>query len=167
MVLLTMTAAMVEALEKLQSLSRERGEKTEEFCSQEDTTEESKEVGNDGSPMDRIRSAENEGKQGQISTELYTSNISRPSPKETEKQNLKRASTTTEPSLSNPKAGNPISHGQVIDLSTQMKAEALQPSRLEELLRGSGVYIPPPKSKPEPVSMLIYGPTPSCGRINR
>jgi hypothetical protein len=151
MVLLTVTPAMVEALEKIQSLSREREEKTE-HCSQEDATQESKGAGNNETPVDRIHSGENEEKQEQTGTESQISNVSGLSPKDTEKQKQKQASTTTEPSLSDPKVGNPISHGQVIDISKQMRSEALQPSRLEELLRGSRVYIPPPKPKPEPVS---------------
>lgn len=138
-------------MEKIQSLSRERDEKTE-HCSREDATQESKGAGNNEKPVNRIHSGENEEKQEQTGTESETSNISGTSPKETEKQKQKQASTTTEPSLSDPKVGNPISHGQVIDVSKQMRMEALKPSRLEELLRGSRVYIPPPKPKAEPVS---------------
>jgi hypothetical protein len=156
MVLLTMTPAMVEALEKIQSLSRERDEKTQ-HCSQEDATPESKEEGSNEKPIDRICSKENEEKQEQTGTESQVSNTSVPLPKDTEKQNQKQASTTAEPSVSDPKVGNPISHGQVIDISKQMRTEALQPSRLEELLRGSRVYIPPPKPKPEPVSDIPHG----------
>jgi hypothetical protein len=150
MVLLIMTPAMVEALEKIQSLSREGDENTE-HCSREDATQ----AGNDEKPVGRIRSGENEEKQERTGTESRISNISGTSPKETEKQNQKQASITTEPSLSDPKVGNPISHGQVIDLSKQMRTEALQPSRLEELLRGSRIYIPPPKPKPESVSVIL------------
>jgi hypothetical protein len=155
MVLLTMTPAMVDALEKIQNLSCERDGKTE-HCSQEDATHESKDEGSNEKTIDRIRSGENEEKQEQTGTGSQISNTSGPSPKDTEKQNQKQASTTTEPSLLDPKVGNPISHGQIIDLSQQMRTEALQPSRLEELLRGSRVYIPPAKPKPEPVSGLHY-----------
>jgi len=137
-------------LEKIQSLSREGDENTE-HCSREDATQ----AGNDEKPVGRIRSGENEEKQEQTGTESQISNISSTSPKETEQQNQKQASITTEPSLSDPKVGNPISHGQVIDLSKKMRTEVLQPSRLEELLRGSRVYIPPPKPKPEPVSVIL------------
>ena len=57
----------------------------------------------------------------------------------------------TEPSSSNIKIGNPISHGQLIHLSKQLKARKLSPNSLDKLLRGSRVYIPPPPPKPEPV----------------
>jgi hypothetical protein len=156
MVLLIMTPAMVEALEKIQSLNRERDEKRE-YGSQEDATQKSKEAGNDEKPVGRIRSGGNEEKKEQTGTESQISNTSGPPPQDTEKQ----ASTTTEPSLSYPKVGNPISHGQVIDLSKQMRTEELQPSRLEELLRGARVYIPPPKPKPEPVRAIPYGLLPA------
>src|SRR4051812_13096141 len=49
-----------------------------------------------------------------------------------------------EPSLSAPKLGDPISHGQVIDLWKEMKARSPSPKTLELLLRGSRVYVPPP-----------------------
>ncbi|RDL33890.1 uncharacterized protein BP5553_08258 [Venustampulla echinocandica] len=68
---------------------------------------------------------------------------------------IKGGATTTgqaEASLENPKVGNPISHGQVIDLSKQLKAYNLSPSSLDVLLRGARVYVPPPPSKPEPTS---------------
>lgn len=59
---------------------------------------------------------------------------------------------TTEPTLENPKVGNPISHGQVIDLSRQLKAEKISSYTLEGLLKGARVYIPPPPQKKEPVT---------------
>jgi hypothetical protein len=51
-----------------------------------------------------------------------------------------------EPSLANPAVDNPISHGQVVALWKARKGPSL-----EELLRGSQVYIPPLVPKPEPV----------------
>ncbi|KAG5926570.1 hypothetical protein E4U53_003053 [Claviceps sorghi] len=57
---------------------------------------------------------------------------------------------TGEPSLRDPAVGNPISHGQIIDLwKTLNKGHQPWPS-LEQLLRGSRVYCPPPPPKPEP-----------------
>lgn len=64
----------------------------------------------------------------------------------------KTAEAQAEPSLETPKIGNPISHGQVVDLSKQMKPQGLEPCRLETLLKGARIYIPPPPPKPEPVS---------------
>lgn len=57
-----------------------------------------------------------------------------------------------EPSLENPKSGNPISHLQVLNLSHKLKALHATPCHLDALLRGSYVYIPPPPPKPEPTS---------------
>lgn len=60
---------------------------------------------------------------------------------------------TSEPSLRDPAVGNPISHGQILDLwKTLSTGHGHQASpSLEQLLRGSRVYSPPPPPKPEPV----------------
>ncbi|KAK0658729.1 Vacuolar ATPase assembly integral membrane protein VPH2 [Lasiodiplodia hormozganensis] len=63
-----------------------------------------------------------------------------------------------EPQLSDPAPGKPISHAQLIDISDFLKARAAQhdddsepaPSSLNDLLRGSKIYVPPPPPKPEP-----------------
>ncbi|KAI1051549.1 hypothetical protein LB506_003664 [Fusarium annulatum] len=57
---------------------------------------------------------------------------------------------TKEPTLDDPKLGNPISHGQIVDLWKQLKAQGNSNFTLEQLLRGASVYIPPPPPKPEP-----------------
>ncbi|KAG4277565.1 hypothetical protein FPRO04_07342 [Fusarium proliferatum] len=57
---------------------------------------------------------------------------------------------TKEPTLGDPKLGNPISHGQIVDLWKQLKAQGNSNFTLEQLLRGASVYIPPPPPKPEP-----------------
>jgi TMEM199 family protein len=65
-----------------------------------------------------------------------------------------------DPSLKSPAEGNPISHGQLIDISRFLKRNRDRvhaakdgtpfPTRLEELLRGCTVYIPPKiESKPK------------------
>ncbi|KAF2012159.1 hypothetical protein BU24DRAFT_465724 [Aaosphaeria arxii CBS 175.79] len=67
----------------------------------------------------------------------------------------------SEPSLEDPKLGNPISHSQLIDLSKLLKQHSAvldQESdedgplryRLDSLLKGSKVYFPPPPPKKEP-----------------
>lgn len=61
----------------------------------------------------------------------------------TSQQNL-----STEPSLRDPKPGNPISHVQIVALSQQLKSINATPCHLNALLRGSHVYIPPPPPKP-------------------
>jgi len=58
---------------------------------------------------------------------------------------------TPEPSLVAPEVGRPISHGQVLDLWRQRRAEGDDSFSLETLLSGSRVYVPPPPPKPEPV----------------
>ncbi|KAI1016110.1 hypothetical protein LB504_009179 [Fusarium proliferatum] len=67
---------------------------------------------------------------------------------ETEEQ--KSQPPTKEPTLDDPKLGNPISHGQIVDLWKQLKAQGNFNFTLEQLLRGASVYIPPPPPKPEP-----------------
>jgi TMEM199 family protein len=61
-----------------------------------------------------------------------------------------------EPLLSDPKLGNPISHGQVIDLWRDLKARSSHQRTLDSLLRGTRVYNPPPQPKSEPVGALLY-----------
>ncbi|EOD45963.1 ATPAse vacuolar Er assembly factor vma12 [Neofusicoccum parvum] len=67
-----------------------------------------------------------------------------------------------EPQLSDPAPGRPVSHAQLIDISDFLKARAdhrsadddeaaeAAPTALNDLLRGSRIYTPPPKPKPEP-----------------
>lgn len=62
------------------------------------------------------------------------------------------AEETTEPSLAEPQLGNPISHGQIIDISRKLKANGHEKYTLEALLKGSRIYVPPPKPKPEPTT---------------
>jgi hypothetical protein len=69
---------------------------------------------------------------------------------------------TVEPSLSSPKIGKPISHGQVIGISKRLRVHSsssdihtsndLQLYSLGKLLQGSQVYTSPPEPKKEPVS---------------
>ncbi|KAG9499204.1 hypothetical protein J7337_010023 [Fusarium musae] len=67
---------------------------------------------------------------------------------ETEEQESQQP--TQEPTLDDPKLGNPISHGQIVDLWKELKAQGNSNFTLEQLLRGGSVYIPPPPPKPEP-----------------
>lgn len=60
----------------------------------------------------------------------------------------------------------PISHSQLITLASYFVASqsssSLSPSSsdhtLNELLRGTKVYIPPPPPKPQPVRALLFSP---------
>ncbi|KAG6001064.1 hypothetical protein E4U21_004707 [Claviceps maximensis] len=73
---------------------------------------------------------------GASSTSLHAGPVDEPPP-------------TSDPSLRDPAVGNPISHGQIVDLWKTLNRD--QPSHsLEQLLRGSRVYSPPPPPKPEP-----------------
>ncbi|KAI1464881.1 endoplasmic reticulum-based factor for assembly of V-ATPase-domain-containing protein [Daldinia caldariorum] len=68
-------------------------------------------------------------------------------------QNKEGNSDITENSerlLKNPSIGKPISHWQIIDIWKRLKSEKDESTKLEQLLRGATVYIPPPPPKPEP-----------------
>lgn len=68
---------------------------------------------------------------------------------------------TSEPSLDQPAIGKPITHGQIIAISktlkeiqtgtTNDKSDIQVSYYLEDLLRGSKVYVEPPKPRDEPV----------------
>lgn len=141
MVLLTMTATIVEALEKIQG--------------RRSTTERNIQPGDDNALPER--SDDNEGRedQRQESAEYDSGGSekkkSADTPKSADSKERTKGNTISEPTLSNPKIGSAISHGQVVDLSQAMKAQMLQPCHLEDLLKGARLYIPPPQPKPEPV----------------
>lgn len=61
-----------------------------------------------------------------------------------------------EPTLTEPEVGNPISHGQIIDIWKHLKEEEHPNLSLEELLRGATIYMPPPPPKPEPVRIVRH-----------
>ena len=72
-----------------------------------------------------------------------------------ELENRQKTSGIAEAWLKNPTVGHPISHSQVIELSRRRELEGLRPWRLEELLKGSRVCVPPPKPNPETVSNFL------------
>ncbi|KAI0533782.1 endoplasmic reticulum-based factor for assembly of V-ATPase-domain-containing protein [Xylaria digitata] len=57
-----------------------------------------------------------------------------------------------EPCMKDPAVGNPISHGQILNTIRTLKANGHVGFRLEQMLRGSSLYIPPPPPKPEPTN---------------
>lgn len=139
MVLLTMTPLMVDALETLRNLENVRNAKDVQTTVV--GTLESEDGGPDGSTKNGKVSV-NSGIQG---NEFLGEN-----------EGSKRAGDMEipqEPTLSNPRAGNPISHGQVIDLWKKLKAHDISPHSLENLLRGARVYTSPPKPKSEKVPL--------------
>ena len=124
-----MTPSMVEALEKIQTLEHA----LEPADSQDDASATVDVATGD-------QSSQSEKLQSQI--------------KQNGGEKDGRGPTSNEPSLRNPKVGNPISHGQAIDLSKQLKVQDITPNSLDTLLRGARVYIAPPPPKPEPVRPL-------------
>jgi len=139
MVFLTMTTSMVEALEKI------RGPEPAE--------EKDDKLHEEGSKADGVEEPIAPSKQVEEKNPLSKEEVSRSPMGNAEKASTKTEEKGfTEPSLKDPKVGNPISHGQVIDLSRQLKAQGLSPCRLETLLKGAKVYVPPPPPKKEPVS---------------
>ncbi|TVY22943.1 hypothetical protein LHYA1_G008438 [Lachnellula hyalina] len=144
MVFLTMTTVIVEGLEKIRT-SKPEEEKDE-------PREKGAEEGNsaDDSPSENlpVATVQEAADKQQGTVKGSSSNVS----VGTANSTLDEKAESTEPSLENPKVGNPISHGQVIDLSRQLKAQGLSPCSLEILLKGVRVYIPPPPAKKEPTS---------------
>lgn len=74
------------------------------------------------------------------------------------------ASSSTEPAV-----GNPISHSDILRLYKKLSASETSELKcsLEQLLRGSQVYIPPPPPKPEPVSFasMLFKPRPPTNNM--
>lgn len=66
-----------------------------------------------------------------------------------------------DPLLDEASLGDPISHGQIIDLWAALRAAGRREYSLENLLKGSRVYVSPPPPKPQPVS-----PVPQCHRLS-
>jgi hypothetical protein len=71
-------------------------------------------------------------------------------------RNMVENAYPSEPSLLQPKNGNPISHGQMVELWKQLNNKNPGSYRLEELLKGSNIYVSPAPAKPEPVSHPAY-----------
>lgn len=140
MVFLTMTASMVEALDKVESLKKM---KDDNICTGKAMSDQ------DDKKLDNA--TEEEGRR--ISQEITV--IDKPThvPVQTEAEVEKGdgRNQSIDPSLSNPQIGNLISHGQVIDLWKETESQNLRSYSLENLLKGSRVYNPPPPPKPEPV----------------
>ena len=64
----------------------------------------------------------------------------------------KHEASQPDPSLEDPSVGKPIAHSQVVNLWHQLKNDKdSTPSSLENLLRGSRIYVAAPPPKPEPV----------------
>lgn len=79
----------------------------------------------------------------------------------------------SEPSLDKPAQGKPITHGQIIAISKTLNETKIDATNgklhnqvsyhLDDLLRGSKVYVEPPKPKAEPVGstyLLLHNAVP-------
>ena len=147
MVYLTMTSTIVEALEKVQNLQSSADEKSRLH------SESDGEVGpGDNEKGSALGTQLREEKTG--ATRIEDNEISKQQSAMKEIV-VNGPGSLEEPSLLNPKLGNPISHGQVIDLSRKLKAQNLSPSNLDTLLRGARIYVPTRPPKPEQVSILL------------
>lgn len=61
---------------------------------------------------------------------------------------------SSDPSLSEPTVGAPVSHAQLIQVARFLRESRLPNKndfRLDTLLKGANIYVPPPKPKPQPV----------------
>ena len=95
------------------------------------------------------------------------------------KQSQENLSEAAEPSLNKPTLGNPITHGQIISISQTLRKIRSQSTNgtvhadvsyhLDDLLRGSKIYVDPPKLKAEPVGFtdfeFPYAVTLICNRL--
>ncbi|CAG8975058.1 hypothetical protein HYALB_00009920 [Hymenoscyphus albidus] len=142
MVLLTMTQPMVEAFEKVQSLNN-----ATKCDNHEETSGEMKHSSSITLPGDKTVAEDNT--QEEYKEAETNSSSPHNQPAAADALNSERP---TAPRLENPKVGNPVSHGQVIELWKQMKVSKMSPCSLDLLMRGARVYIPPPPPKPEPTS---------------
>ena len=61
---------------------------------------------------------------------------------------------SSDPSLSEHAVGAPVSHAQLIQVARFLRESHLPNKndfRLDTLLKGANIYVPPPKPKPQPV----------------
>jgi hypothetical protein len=68
---------------------------------------------------------------------------------------------SSDPSLSEPTVGAPVSHAQLIQVARFLRKSHLPNKndfRLDTLLKGANIYVPPPKPKPQPVRIHLTLP---------
>jgi hypothetical protein len=139
MVYLTMTTAIVQALEQSQSLDSTHGQ-----LDQHRSRASGRDVQNYKEDDTESAIEKDEAFKAPVkATEGSTSN-------------------SNEPSLESPTVGNAISHGQIIDLSRSFKSKGITPKSLDTLLRGARVYIPPSAPKAEPVRHILSYVSGAC-----
>lgn len=139
-----MTPVILEALEQVRSANLLTEEVTKKSVAEELANGDRKSA-EQGAPVDSGQNVEvPEQKRSLESSAVTTSEENRP------------IALRQEPTLLNPKLGNPISHTQVIELWETTKKLDISTYSLDALLRGSKIYIAPPASKPEPVRQGIF-----------
>ncbi|KAF7876665.1 hypothetical protein EAF04_001750 [Stromatinia cepivora] len=160
MVLLTMTATIVEALQALHEA--ETSHSHEESAQLPSQQQMGKEIGesilktspeNEAQLSRKDEEAEDKDRDAKLTKDSdRTDSLVQQNVPTASSGDSKSVGNAKEPLLANPKIGNPISHGQVIDLWRDIRKQNLSPLALELLLRGSRVYVPPPVLKAEPTS---------------
>ncbi|KAI5196217.1 hypothetical protein E4T39_07906 [Aureobasidium subglaciale] len=63
--------------------------------------------------------------------------------------------SSSDPSLSEPTVGSPVSHAQLIELARFLRESDIPNKhdyRLDALLKGANIYVAPPKPKPQPTA---------------
>ncbi|RKF59245.1 putative vacuolar h+-atpase assembly protein [Erysiphe neolycopersici] len=126
MVLLTITAAIIEALKISSDLKRNR----HELCDNQNINY-NLDSANDSSLLDCEDEFHSDGH------EAHKYNVKQESRHMTCEQNFSVLH------LTEPKVGDPISHKQVIELSKLLKSHNYESYRLENMVRGSRLYVPP------------------------
>ena len=142
MVLYTLTTAMADALEMIQSVKQ----------IPDVTTSRSLDV----SVVEKLGNVEQQHKKcdnemGNIEYNAWKEDGNTVSKESSARQ---KAPDGFDPSLSNLKPGDPISHRQIIDLWKATKTRKVSSLTLDTLMRGSRIYVAPSKPKQEPACPL-------------
>ncbi|KAJ8063924.1 hypothetical protein OCU04_007774 [Sclerotinia nivalis] len=162
MVLLTMTATIVEAFQTLHEAENSHSHEESAAASQQQM---GKEIGesilktspdNEAQLSEKDEETEDKERDAKLTEDSDQTDLpvqqNAPTSSSGDSKSVGNAKVSQEPLLANPKIGNPISHGQIIDLWRDIKKKNISPLTLELLLRGSRVYVPPPVPKAEPTS---------------
>lgn len=159
MVLLTMTPTIVEALHALHAIQTSNSHEESKPLPNEQHVQTRDEIEEDkpkSSPVHEAQSGKQDYQEHAFmeddSQDDLPAKQKEPTASSDGAKVVGEAKVSVEPLLSDPKIGNPISHGQIIDLWRDSKKDNLSSFTLEALLQGSRVYVSPPKPKAEPVS---------------
>ncbi|KEQ99600.1 hypothetical protein AUEXF2481DRAFT_76199 [Aureobasidium subglaciale EXF-2481] len=70
----------------------------------------------------------------------------------------KHDDSSSDPSLSEPRVGSPVSHAQLIEVARFLRESDVHSKddyRLDALLKGASIYVAPPKPKPQPTAEYL------------